>query len=78
MVGGLQPHLDLTDEFAQSRGQGLLKQMVIHGPQGGLDPVLRLGLEVTPEAVAPPCVRNDKKLAFRPIVIGSTSHDGVS
>jgi hypothetical protein len=78
MVGGLQPHLDLTDEFAQSRGQGLLKQMVIHGPQGGLDPVLRLGLEVTPEAVAPPYVRNDKKLTFRPIVIGSTSHDGVS
>jgi hypothetical protein len=78
MAGSLQPRFDLMDELSQSWGQRLLKQVGIHAPQGDPDPVLHPGLKVSPEPVALPCVRNHKKLALRPVVIGNTSHDGGS
>jgi len=69
---------DLVDELGQWGRQGLEERVCIHRPQGYPNPVLRFGLHVMPEPVTAPCVRNDNKLAYGPVVICNMSHKGVS
>jgi hypothetical protein len=68
---------DLVDELCQWWRQGLEERVRIDSAQSNTDAAMRVGLHVRPKVVAPPRMRNNDHLAFKPVFF-SPGHEGIS
>jgi hypothetical protein len=70
----MQSPLDLMGYILKLRGKWLLKKVAVHGLEPCGDTLLGARLDLGPELVIPPGMRNDEKLSALPVCDSLIEH----